>query len=78
MLDTCDREVMAWAASTAGVSGATVRALMLLSVERRFGGYRNPHRIERLSDNGSGYTADDTIDFAQAVGRALALLHPGT
>jgi transposase InsO family protein len=61
VLDTCDREVMAWVASTAGVSGEMVRDLMLLSVERRFGGYRTPHRIQWLSDNGSGYTADDTI-----------------
>jgi transposase InsO family protein len=68
VLDTCDREVMAWVASTAGVSGEMVRDLMLLSVERRFGGYRTPHRIQWLSDNGSGYTANDTIDFAQAVG----------
>ena len=68
VLDTCDREVIAWAASTAGVSGEMVRDLMLLSVERRFGCYRTPHRIQWLSDNGSGYIAGDTIDFATSLG----------
>ncbi len=48
VLDTCDREVMAWVASTAGISGEMVRDLMLLSVERRFGGYRT-----RIGSNGS-------------------------
>lgn len=69
-LDTCDREAMAWAASTAGVSGEMIRDIMLLSVERRFGTYRTPHPIEWLADNGSGYTADDTVNFAIALGLA--------
>ncbi len=69
-LDTCDREVMAWAASTAGVSGEMVRDMMLLSVERRFGAYRTPFAIQWLADNGSGYTAKDTVDFAVALGLA--------
>ena len=67
-LDTCDREAMAWAASTAGISGEMVRDMMLLSVERRFGSYKTPHRIEWLSDNGSCYIAGDTIDFALSLG----------
>jgi transposase InsO family protein len=36
-LDTCDREVMAWRASTRGVTGKVIRDLMLESVEQRFG-----------------------------------------
>ncbi len=67
-LDTCDREAIAWTASTAGISGEMVRDIMLLSLERRFKSYRAPHRIEWLADNGSGFTAVETIDFALAVG----------
>jgi len=67
-MDTCDREVISWAASTRGFSGEMVRDMMLLAVERRFGTYRVPHRIEWLSDNGSCYTAADTLDFAKQLG----------
>jgi transposase InsO family protein len=35
-LDTCDREVMSWIATTGGISGEMIRDLMLESVERRF------------------------------------------
>jgi len=69
-LDTCDREAIAWAAGTTGFSGEMIRDIMLLSVERRFDSHRAPYRIEWLSDNGSCYTAKETIDFAQALGLA--------
>jgi len=59
---------MAWAASTLGVSGEMIRDIMLLSVERCFGRYRTPHPIQWLADNGSGFTAKDTVDFAVALG----------
>ena len=74
VLDACDREVMAWAATTAGISGEIGRDLMLLSVEPRIGGYRAPHRIHWLSDNGSGYIAGDTIDFAVSLGNTATVL----
>ena len=67
-LDTCDREVMAWCATTGGISGEMIRDLMLDSVERRFGGRSVPHPIQWLSDNGSCYRANDTIDFAIRLG----------
>jgi transposase InsO family protein len=67
-LDTCDREVMAWCASTAGVSGEMIRDLMLEAVEKRFGGTVTPHPIQWLSDNGSCYRAYDTIQFADRLG----------
>ncbi len=68
VLDTCDREAITWSASTAGLSGEMVRDMMLLAVERRFGGCQTPHRVEFLADNGSGYTAHETIDFGYAIG----------
>jgi putative transposase len=67
-LDTCDREVMAWCASTGGVSGERIRDLMIESVERRFGAQRVPDSIQWLSDNGSCYRANATIDFAIGLG----------
>lgn len=69
ILDTHDREVMAWrAVINAGISGDHVRDMMLEAVERRFGTYRAPEPIEMLSDNGSAYTARQTRIFAEQVG----------
>ena len=67
-LDTCDREVMSWIATTGGISGEMIRDLMLESVERRFANRALPHPIEWLSDNGSCYRAHETISFAQSIG----------
>ena len=67
-LDTCDREVMAWCATTGGISGEMIRDLMLESVERRFGAPQTPEPLQWLSDNGSCYRAHETIDFALRLG----------
>jgi putative transposase len=67
-LDTCDREVMSWIATTGDISGEMIRDLMLESVERRFANRALPHPIEWLSDNGSCYRAHETISFAQSIG----------
>ncbi len=67
-IDTCDREIIAWQASTGGISGEMVRDLMLACVERRFGALRAPHLVQWLADNGSAYTARETLDFAAALG----------
>jgi len=68
-LDTCDREVMAWQATTDGVSGEMIRDLMLESVEYRFDGVAHtPHPVEWLSDNGSCYRAHETQHFARELG----------
>jgi len=75
-MDTCDREIMAWSASTAEVTGEMVRDRMLIAVESRFSSYRASNRVEWLSDNGSCYTALETIVFAHQV--LNALLHSGS
>ena len=67
-LDACDREIMAWCATTGGISGEMIRDLMVQSVEQRFGSTRVPHPVQWLSDNGSCYRARDTIDFADGLG----------
>lgn len=67
-LDSCDREVIGHVATTGGISGSMIRDLMLESVERRFGMAATPHPVEWLSDNGSCYTARDTVEFASWLG----------
>ncbi len=70
-LDCCDREVMSYIATTAGISGEMIRDLMAETIESRFGLVdRLPHRIEWLTDNGSAYTAHDTRNFALSMGLA--------
>ena len=72
-IDTHDREVMAWVATAgAGISGEMVRDMvgsMLPTdcVERRFDAVRAPEPVQWLSDNGSAYTAGETVDFATAL-----------
>ena len=56
-IDTCDREIIAWHASTGGISGEMVRDLMLTCVERRFDAIRAPYPVQWLADNGSAYAA---------------------
>lgn len=69
VMDCCDREVMSYIATTAGISGAMVRDLMTEAIEHRFGLVeRVPHPIEWLSDNGSAYTAHETRAFALSAG----------
>jgi putative transposase len=51
-----------------GISGSMVRDRMLDAVERRFGTVQAPHAIEWLSDNGSTFTARQTLDFAATLG----------
>ena len=66
-IDTHDREVIAWVASTGGVTGQMVRDLMLTCVEARFGILRATHPVQWLADNGSAYTAAETLSFAAAL-----------
>ncbi len=67
-IDTHDREVMAWVATAgAGISGEMVRDMMLECVERRFEALRAPQPVQWLADNGSPYTAGETVDFATAL-----------
>jgi putative transposase len=68
-LDCCDREAMAYVATTEGIKGEDVRDLMVASVESRFGRVnRAPQTIEWLSDNGSAYIAKETRAFARDIG----------
>jgi putative transposase len=67
-IDTHDREVIAWVATIgAGISGEMVRDMMLECVECRFDAVRAPEPVQWLADNGSAYTAAETVDFATAL-----------
>jgi transposase InsO family protein len=67
-IDTHDREVMAWVATSGGgISGEMIRDMMLDCVERRFDAIRAPQPVQWLADNGSAYTAAETTDFAAAL-----------
>lgn len=67
-IDTHDREIISWVATAGGgISGEMVRDMMLDCVERRFGDIRASQPVQWLADNGSPYTAGQTIDFATAL-----------
>jgi transposase InsO family protein len=69
VLDTCDREAMRYIASTVGIDGAAIRDLMLEAAEYRFGkDLKLPCKIQWLSDNGSCYTAKETVEFGRNLG----------
>jgi putative transposase len=68
-LDCCDRQIIAFAATTAGISGELVRDVMVETMCKRFGEVAGlPSPAEWLSDNGSGYIARETRGFAQDIG----------
>lgn len=68
-LDTHDREVMAYRATTEGVTSILIQDLVAETVDYRFGNVTKlPHRIQWLSDNGPAYTAKDTITFSRLLG----------
>ena len=62
-LDCCDREAIAWHASTAHPTGLDIRNLMATTIEARFADTRTAHPVEWLSDNGPPYIANETRKF---------------
>lgn len=68
-LDCCDREIMSYVATTAGISSEMVWDVLVQSMERRFGVVSHlPQMIEWLTDDGSCYIARPTRVFAQSLG----------
>ena len=68
VLDTCDREVMACAATTGGYSVHMAQSVMLACVEKRFVDIKTLQPVTWLSDKGFCYTAREAIVFAAALG----------
>jgi transposase InsO family protein len=68
-MDCSDREIMSYVATTKGITSEMVKDLIAESIECRFGMVDHvPHGIEWLTDNGSAYTAHDTVRFARMMG----------
>jgi len=68
-LDCCDRKAISFAATTAGISGELVRDVMVQTMLTRFGSVEQmPTETQWLSDNGSGYIAKETREFAGDIG----------
>jgi putative transposase len=76
-LDTCDREVIRYVASTKGVDGGMIRDLMAESVLCRFSNAdKLPKTIQWLSDNGPCYTARETVRFGRELGFDICTTPP--
>jgi transposase InsO family protein len=75
-LDTCDREVMRYIASTIGIDGQMIRDLMLETIEYRFEQPKARVPLEWLSDNGSCYTAKETVNFGRMLGLTIRTTPP--
>lgn len=76
-LDCHDREAIRWIASSKGIDGQTVRDLMTETVEARFPNTLIlPHCVQWLSDNGPGYTADETVSFGRSIGLDICTTAP--
>jgi transposase InsO family protein len=67
-LDCCDREVLAWVAAPRDLTGEDIRLLMSRAVEQRFPNGSTETAVQWLSDNGSIYTALETLIHAEKLG----------
>ena len=67
-LDCCDRETIAYVALTGEMTGSEIRRLMRRAVFGRFGLQRLESAVQWLSDNGSIYTALETVIQAESLG----------
>ena len=68
-MDTCDREIIGYIASTIGINGESVRDLITESVEYRFGKINKlNHAIQWLKDNGPCYVSHEKVRFARDLG----------
>ena len=68
-LDCHDREALAHVAAVGrDLAGADIQELMRRAVAGRFGGRRPPRPVQWLSDNGSIYTALETLVVAERLG----------
>ncbi len=76
-IDTCDREIIAWQASTGGISGemgARPHAGLRRTAVQRSSGRHTP--VQWLADNGSAYAARETLEFAAALAPLVPCFTP--
>ncbi|MEO6332488.1 MAG: hypothetical protein ABIP09_08070 [Gemmatimonadaceae bacterium] len=71
VLDCCDREAIAFVAAPRDLWAADIQSLIGKAVGKRFGdGNRANNQIQWLSDNGSIYTALETVIAAERLNLA--------
>jgi transposase InsO family protein len=76
-LDTCDREVMSYIASTRGIDADMVCDLMAQTMYHRFGEVEQlPNNIQWLTDNGPCYVAKKSILFGKSIGLTICTTRP--
>ena len=76
-MDTCDREAMRYVASTKGIDGGMIRDLMAETILYRFNTTgKVPHSVQWLSNNGSCYTAKETVKFGRSMGLDIRTTPP--
>ncbi len=68
VLDCCDREVIAYTASTGGYTAQLAQDALLQAVEARFKSAHTPSQVEWLTDNGSCFAAKETRSFVREIG----------
>ena len=68
ILDCCDREVISFIAQSRPLLSEDIQSLMIMAVERRFGGLHTGREIEFLSDRGSIYRAYAVQLMARKIG----------
>ena len=68
VLDCCDREIISFVTSTSGYTAEMAQNALLAAVEKRFGSDKASHWVEWLTDNGSCFTAKDTLALSREIG----------
>ncbi len=75
--DCHDREIINWIATPQGIDRFMIQDLMAESLERRFGKVLCVSKpLQWLSDNGSPYTARDTVSFGRSLGLKVCTTAP--
>ncbi len=76
-LDTCDREIMSYVASTRGIDGEMIEDLMAETMQYRFGDIHHlPFKIQWLTDNGPCYVARKTVEYGRSIGLEICTTRP--
>lgn len=68
VLDTHDRELVGYVGKSEPIQKKDIQALMLLTVEKRFTETKAPREIQFLTDRGSIYRSEETIQFGRSLG----------
>jgi len=69
VMDTCDREILAYVATTGYLKSLDIQNMLVMAFERRFKNQiQSPRQLEWLTDNGGIFTAEETKNIARSLG----------